>query len=162
MRDSTQKIHRYQNNCIAPLSLSLFIHQVSHSKFSNSTNFNMAQLDATAHPSILRETRGPNTNTPTSVFRSRSSESEAFQVNKSKTSRDVRARYAEQRAGENPMSKHNPSGSKTHRLHHVESSSVHHVSFPLVRGSTLLTDAVFARVDRSLDALGRDRLAFAR
>lgn len=43
---------------------------------------------------------------------------------------------------------------KTHRLHHVESSSVYHSSF--ARSSNLLSAAVLAREDRSLGALNRE------
>lgn len=43
---------------------------------------------------------------------------------------------------------------KTHRLHHVESSSVDHISS--AGGSTLLTAVVLAREDRSLGALNRE------
>lgn len=43
---------------------------------------------------------------------------------------------------------------KTHRLHHVESSSVDHIS--IAGGSTLLTAVVLAREDRSLGALNRE------
>jgi len=34
---------------------------------------------------------------------------------------------------------------KTYRLHHVESSSVHHISLPFASNLTLLTDVVLAR-----------------
>lgn len=43
---------------------------------------------------------------------------------------------------------------KTHRLHHIESSSVDHISFAC--GYTLLTAVVLAREDRSLGALNRE------
>lgn len=43
---------------------------------------------------------------------------------------------------------------KTHRLHHVESSSVYHISF--ARSYKLLSAAVLACEDRSLGALNRE------
>lgn len=44
----------------------------------------------------------------------------------------------------------------THRFHHVESSSVHHISCPFALSFALLTAAVLAREDRSLGALDRE------
>lgn len=43
---------------------------------------------------------------------------------------------------------------KTHRLHHIESSSVYHISF--ARSPKLLSAAVLARENRSLGALNRE------